>query len=73
MTLAARLQWTAWPEELITNFPVQLFLVGFLVTVAATLVRSPISAVLAAAAAVISGLTVAGTLLTDRAERAAQR
>ena len=65
VSLAARLQWTAWPVELVSNFPVQLFIVGFLVTIAATLVRSPISAVLAAATAVISGLTVAGTLFTD--------
>jgi endonuclease/exonuclease/phosphatase (EEP) superfamily protein YafD len=65
VTLAARLQWTAWPVELVSNFPVQLFLIGFVLTVASTLVRSPISAILAAATAVISGLTVAGTLLTD--------
>jgi endonuclease/exonuclease/phosphatase (EEP) superfamily protein YafD len=65
VALAARLQWTAWPVELVTNFPVQIFVVGFVVTVAATLVRSPISAVLAAATAVISGLTLAGTLFTD--------
>ena len=65
VTFAARLAWTAWPLELVTNFPVQLFLVGVAVTFAATLVRSPISAVLAAATAVISGLTVAGTLMTD--------
>lgn len=48
-----------------SNFPLQIFVVGFVVTVAATLVRSPISAVLAAATAVISGLTVMGTLMTD--------
>jgi endonuclease/exonuclease/phosphatase (EEP) superfamily protein YafD len=65
VTLAARLQWTAWPEELVTNVPVQLFLIGFVITIAATLVRAPISAVLAAATAVISGLTVAGTLFAD--------
>ena len=65
VTLAARLQWTAWPVELVTNFPVQLFLIGVVLTAAATLVRSPVSAVLAAAMAVISGLTVAGTLFTD--------
>src|SRR4051812_9169009 len=51
--------------ELLSNFPVQLFLIAFVVTLAATLVRAPVSAVLAAAAAVVSGLTVAGTLLTD--------
>jgi endonuclease/exonuclease/phosphatase (EEP) superfamily protein YafD len=64
-TLVARLQWTAWPFELVTNFPVQLFVVGFLITVAATLVRAPVSAILAAATVVISGLTVAGTVFSD--------
>src|SRR5206468_9585536 len=45
--------------------PVQLFLIAFVVTLAAALVRAPVSTVLAAAAAVVSGFTVAGTLLTD--------
>jgi len=65
VVLVGRLEWTAWPVELVSNFPVQLFVIAFFVTVAAALVRAPISAVLAAAAAVVSGLTVAGTLLTD--------
>src|SRR4051812_46649937 len=51
--------------ELLSNFPVQLFLIAFVVTLGATLVRASVSAVIAAVAAVVSGLTVAGTLLTD--------
>jgi endonuclease/exonuclease/phosphatase (EEP) superfamily protein YafD len=63
--LVARLEWTAWPFELFTNFPVQIFLIGFVVTLVAVLVRAPVSAVLAALAALLTGLTVAGTLTTD--------
>ncbi|MGZ4676890.1 MAG: endonuclease/exonuclease/phosphatase family protein [Acidimicrobiia bacterium] len=65
MALVARLQWTAWPAELVSNFPVQLFVIGFLLTVTAALLRAPVSAVIAALVAVLSGLTVLGTLTTD--------
>jgi endonuclease/exonuclease/phosphatase (EEP) superfamily protein YafD len=65
LSLAARLAWTAWPVELISNFPVQLTMVGIVVLLATVVVRAPISAVLAAAAVVVSGSSVLGTLLTD--------
>jgi endonuclease/exonuclease/phosphatase (EEP) superfamily protein YafD len=65
VALIARLEWTAWPFELIANFPVQIVVVGLVVTAAAVLVRAPISALLAGAAALIGGLTVLGTLATD--------
>jgi endonuclease/exonuclease/phosphatase (EEP) superfamily protein YafD len=65
LSLAARVAWTAWPVELLSNFPVQLTVVGILVVLGTLLVRAPISAILAAAAVVISGTSVLGTLLTD--------
>jgi endonuclease/exonuclease/phosphatase (EEP) superfamily protein YafD len=67
LALAARIAWTAWPVELVSNFPVQITLVGILVLVAAVLVRAPISAILAAAAVAVTGSAVLGTLLTDAA------
>ena len=38
LSLVGRLAWTAWPAELVTNFPVQLTVGGLLVTLAAILV-----------------------------------
>lgn len=65
VTLVARLGWTSWPAELFTNFPVQLFFIGLLVTALAALARSPISSAVAAIAMLLSGLTVLGTLTSD--------
>ena len=65
VALVARLGWTAWPFELVTNFPVQIFVVGFAITAVAVLVRAPIAAIVAALAAVIAGLAVFGTLWSD--------
>ncbi len=62
MTLVARLQWTAWPIENFTNFPVQYLLAGMALTVLAALLRAPISAVIAAVVVIVNGLAVGATL-----------
>lgn len=76
LTLAAalvtRLQWTAWPFELISNFPVQLTVVAGLILLAALLLRAWITVGVVGLALLLTGSTVAGTLTSDaRAARVA--
>ncbi len=65
MTLAGRLAWNAWPFELVTNFPVQLLIVGILTLVAAAVLRARITVLLAIAGIALNGLLVLSTLTTE--------
>lgn len=65
VTLAGRLAWTAWPFELVTNFPVQLAIVAVIVMVAALTLRAQLTAVLAALALVVNAIVVSGIMFGD--------
>ena len=65
MTLAGRLAWNAWPFELITNFPVQLLIVGALSLLGSALLRARVTIAIAALGLVLNGLVVFATISTE--------
>lgn len=65
VTLVARLQWTAWPLENLTNFPVQYLIAGMALTILAAILRAPVSAVIAAIVVLVNGFAVGATLGTE--------
>ncbi len=65
MTLAGRLAWNAYPFELVTNFPVQLLIVGTITLIAAAILRARITILLAVAGVALNGLVVFATITTD--------
>ncbi len=65
VTLAGRLAWTAWPFELVTNFPVQLAVVGLVLTLCALALRAPVTTAVAALGLVINAVVISGALTGD--------
>lgn len=61
VTLIGRLGWTAWPFELISNFPVQLLLLSLLAALATALVRTWNGLALALVATLTNLVVVAPT------------
>lgn len=72
VSLVGRLQWTAWPFELVSNFPVQLLVLALLLVIVAALVRSWVGLALAAVALAVNLAVVAPLFTADpRPARAA--
>lgn len=65
VSLVGRLQWTAWPFELISNFPVQLLVLALLLVVAAAIVRTWVGLALAAVALAVNLAVVAPLFTAD--------
>ena len=64
ITVASRFSWTAWPFELLSNFPVQLTAFGFALAILAILVRAKVT-VLIALSCVVINVIVASSIFTD--------
>ena len=65
VTLAGRLAWTAWPFELVTNFPVQVGAMSVVIGGAAVFLRARTASVLAGLALVINIIVISGLLFGD--------
>jgi endonuclease/exonuclease/phosphatase (EEP) superfamily protein YafD len=65
ISLIGRLQWTAWPFELVSNFPVQLLVLSLLVALVAGLVRSWVGLALGIVAVLVNLTVVAPTFTGD--------
>ena len=65
VSLVGRLQWTAWPFELVSNFPVQLLVLALLLAIVAALARTWVGLALAAVALAVNLAVVAPLFTSD--------
>jgi hypothetical protein len=70
VTLAGRLAWTAWPFELVTNFPVQLAVVSVVVVAAAIFLRARVTIAVAGLALVVNLIVMVGVSAATRGSAA---
>ena len=66
ITLIGRLGEGTWPFALVTNFPVQLLIVGLVLMAVAVLLRGRITALIAVICVVLNAIPVVSTLSRDR-------
>ena len=71
VTVASRLAWSAWPFELVSNFPVQLAILGVVIAILAVLLAAKVTMVIAITGVLINAVVASSTFTTEpRPERA---